>query len=186
METAGKLVDDEELREAMKENGIGRPSTRAAIIETLFKRKYIQKEKKNLRATSAGIALIDTIKVDLLKSAKLTGIWENKLRKIESREYDAAQFIDELKAQIGEIVYDVLSDNSGSKIVVPEEPRKSRRRRKPFESLLSSRLNRSFVLCVEKGILLKEKRLMDAVNTSRDARSDFRLLMFRKRQRLHK
>ena len=100
METAGKLVDDEELREAMKENGIGRPSTRAAIIETLFKRKYIQKEKKNLRATSAGIALIDTIKVDLLKSAKLTGIWENKLRKIESREYDAAQFIDELKAQI--------------------------------------------------------------------------------------
>lgn len=137
METAGRLVDDEELREAMKENGIGRPSTRAAIIETLFKRKYIQKEKKNLRATQAGIALIDTIKIDLLKSAKLTGLWENKLRKIERKEYDAAQFIDELKELIGKIVMDVLCDNSGSKIVVPasmEEKKpiqKAKRERKP-------------------------------------------------------
>lgn len=124
METAGKLVDDEELREAMKENGIGRPSTRAAIIETLFKRKYIIKEKKNLKATAAGIALIDTIKVDLLKSAKLTGLWENKLRKIESKEYDAAQFISELKAQINDIVINVLSDNSGNKIVIAEDIKK--------------------------------------------------------------
>lgn len=124
METAGKLVDDEELREAMKENGIGRPSTRAAIIETLFKRKYIIKEKKNLKATAAGIALIDTIKVDLLKSAKLTGLWENKLRKIESKEYDAAQFISELKAQISDIVINVLSDNSGNKIVIAEDIKK--------------------------------------------------------------
>lgn len=118
METAGKLVDDDELREAMKENGIGRPSTRAAIIETLFKRKYIVKEKKNLKATSAGIALIDTIKVDLLKSTKLTGLWENKLRKIESKEYDALQFINELKTLISSIVIEVLSDNSGNKIII--------------------------------------------------------------------
>lgn len=121
METAGKLVDDDELREAMKENGIGRPSTRAAIIETLFKRRYISKEKKNIKATPAGIALIDTIKVDLLKSAKLTGLWENKLRKIEKREYDAAQFIAELKTLIQKIVLEVLSDNSGNKIIVPED-----------------------------------------------------------------
>lgn len=126
METAGKLVDDGELREAMKENGIGRPSTRAAIIETLFKRKYIIKEKKNLKATAAGIALIDTIKVDLLKSAKLTGLWENKLRKIESKEYDAAQFISELKAQISDIVINVLSDNSGNKIVIAEDCKKDK------------------------------------------------------------
>jgi DNA topoisomerase-3 len=83
METAGKLVEDDELRDAMKENGIGRPSTRAAIIETLFKRRYIRKVKKNLQATQAGISLIDTINEELLKSAKLTGLWENKLRKIE-------------------------------------------------------------------------------------------------------
>lgn len=121
METAGKLVDDDELRDAMKENGIGRPSTRASIIETLFKRKYIQKERKNLKATAAGIALIDTIKVDLLKSAKLTGLWENKLRKIERKEYDAGLFIAELKTLIGEIVFNVLSDNSGCKIVVEDK-----------------------------------------------------------------
>lgn len=122
METAGRFVDDENLREALKENGIGRPSTRAAIIETLFKRKYIQKERKSLKATAAGIALIDTIKIDLLKSAKLTGIWENKLRKIERKEYEAAQFINELKELIGQIVIDVLSDNSGHKIATETLP----------------------------------------------------------------
>lgn len=122
METAGRFVDDENLREALKENGIGRPSTRAAIIETLFKRKYIQKERKSLKATAAGIALIDTIKIDLLKSAKLTGIWENKLRKIERKEYEAAQFINELKELIGQIVIDVLSDNSGYKITTETSP----------------------------------------------------------------
>lgn len=121
METAGKLVDDEELRDALKENGIGRPSTRSAIIETLFKRRYIRKERKSIRATEAGIALIDTIKVDLLKSASLTGIWENKLRKIERNEFSAAQFIAELKEQIQQIVISVLSDNSGYKIPVEQQ-----------------------------------------------------------------
>lgn len=121
METAGRLVEEEELREAMKENGIGRPSTRAAIIETLFKRRYIRKERKNLVATTAGIALIDTIKEELLKSAKLTGLWENKLRKIERREYDPSQFIDELKTLINEIVINVLKDNTSSGIVIEEE-----------------------------------------------------------------
>ena len=115
METAGKLVEDEELREAMKENGIGRPSTRAAIIETLFKRRYIRKEKKNLIATQAGMSLIDTIQEELLKSAKLTGLWENKLRKIERHEYDPAGFIDELKEMVSKIVIDVLRDNSNTK-----------------------------------------------------------------------
>ena len=124
METAGKLVDDEELREAMKENGIGRPSTRAAIIETLFKRRYIRKEKKSIKATEAGMALIDTIKVELLKSAKLTGMWENKLRKIERKEYSASQFVDELKMLIREIVIGVLNDNSGYKIEVPDDKKK--------------------------------------------------------------
>lgn len=111
METAGKLVEDETLREAMKENGIGRPSTRASIIELLLRRRYIRKEKKTLVATDAGIELIHTIKEELLKSARLTGIWENKLRKIERNEYSAATFLDELKAMIHEIVFNVLSDN---------------------------------------------------------------------------
>lgn len=134
METAGKLVDDEELRDAMKENGIGRPSTRANIIETLFKRRYIQRERKSIKATSAGIALIDTIKVDLLKSAKLTGLWENKLRKIERKEYEAGLFIDELKSLMAEIVTDVLSDNSGYKITIEEKKEESpvqKKKRKP-------------------------------------------------------
>ena len=118
METAGKTVDDEELRDAMKENGIGRPSTRAAIIETLFKRRYIYRERKNIMASQAGIDLIATINQELLKSAKLTGIWENKLRRIERGDYSAAEFIDELKAQINEIVINVLNDNSARRIIV--------------------------------------------------------------------
>lgn len=118
MESAGKTVDDEELREAMKENGIGRPSTRAAIIETLFRRGYIYRQRKNIMASQAGIDLIATIKEELLKSAKLTGIWENKLRRIERGEYAASEFIGELKQQISEIVLAVLSDNSQRKIVV--------------------------------------------------------------------
>lgn len=124
METAGKLVEDEELREAMKENGIGRPSTRAAIIETLFKRKYIKKVKKNLQATQAGITLIDTINEELLKSAKLTGLWENKLRKIEKKDYDAASFIKELKDLVEKIVMDVLRDNSHNSITIEENKTK--------------------------------------------------------------
>ena len=116
METAGKLVDNEELRDAMKENGIGRPSTRAAIIETLFKRNYIKREKKNIVATPTGIELIGTIRNELLKSAELTGQWEKKLRDIEKRQYEAKTFIDELKAMLGEVVRDVLSDSNVSRI----------------------------------------------------------------------
>lgn len=112
METAGKFVDDEELRDAMKENGIGRPSTRAAIIETLYKRNYIRKEKKNVVATTTGIELISLIRNELLKSAELTGQWEKKLRDIEKRQYEAKTFIDELKAMLHDIVNDVLRDNS--------------------------------------------------------------------------
>ncbi len=120
METAGKTVDDDELRDAMKENGIGRPSTRAAIIETLFKRRYIRKEHKSLAPTLAGIQLIDTIHEPLLKSASLTGLWEKKLREIERGEYSAAQFIEELKTMIGEIVLNVLRDNNSGSIAVEQ------------------------------------------------------------------
>ena len=112
METAGKFVEDEELRSALKENGIGRPSSRAGIIETLFKRRYIRRERKNLVATATGIELIDLIKEELLKSCELTGIWEKKLRDIEHKKYDPQQFVNELKEQITTIVRDVLSDNS--------------------------------------------------------------------------
>ncbi len=118
METAGKLVDNEELRAAMKENGIGRPSTRAAIIETLFRRHYIRKERKNLIATPTGIELIGTIRDELLKSPELTGIWEKKLRDIEHKKYDAAQFIDELKQQINDIVRQVLTDRNDKRITI--------------------------------------------------------------------
>lgn len=121
METAGKTVDDEELRDAMKENGIGRPSTRAAIIETLFKRHYIYRQRKNIMVTQAGIDLIATINEELLKSAKLTGLWENKLRRIERGAYSATEFIDELKTLISGIVTNVLSDNSMRKIVVEDD-----------------------------------------------------------------
>ncbi|EFN91076.1 DNA topoisomerase [Prevotella amnii CRIS 21A-A] len=118
METAGRLVNDDTLRAALKENGIGRPSSRAGIIETLFKRHYIKRKRKNLEATPIGIALIDTIKEKLLTSAELTGIWEKKLRDIEAKKYDAAMFINELKEQINTIVCDVLSDNSNRKITL--------------------------------------------------------------------
>ena len=111
METAGKFVEDEELRDAMKENGIGRPATRAEIIKTLYKRNYIQKVKKNIVATPTGIELIATIRNELLKSAELTGRWEKKLRDIEKRQYDAKTFIAELKDMLQEVVNDVLRDN---------------------------------------------------------------------------
>ncbi|MCM1029433.1 MAG: DNA topoisomerase 3 [Pseudoflavonifractor sp.] len=117
MEGAGRTVDDEALREAMKENGIGRPSTRAAIIETLFKRGYIKRERKSIVPCQAGIDLIATIKEELLKSAKLTGLWENKLRRIERGEYSPSEFINELKVMVSDIVMSVLSDNSSRRIV---------------------------------------------------------------------
>ena len=116
METAGKLVDDESLREVMKENGIGRPSTRAAIIETLFKRNYIRKVRKSLEPTPTGIELIGLIHEDLLKSAELTGIWEKKLREIEQHKYEARQFLDELKQMVTEIVTTVMLDNSNRRV----------------------------------------------------------------------
>ena len=118
METAGKFVEDETLRAAMKENGIGRPSSRASIIETLFKRHYIKRDKKRLIATPTGIELIDLIREELLKSCELTGIWEKKLRDIEHQKYDAQQFIEELKAQVSEIVSEVMADSSNRRVTV--------------------------------------------------------------------
>lgn len=135
METAGRLVDNDELRDALKENGIGRPSTRAAIIETLFKRNYIRKERKNLYATQTGVELITTIKEELLKSAELTGLWEKKLRQIEKNEYDPRQFIDELKQMLTQIVANVKSD-WGNRITIQEavkEEEKPKKKTAPKE-----------------------------------------------------
>lgn len=126
METAGKFVEDEELRAALKENGIGRPSSRAGIIETLFKRHYIRRQRKNLLATPTGVQLIDTIHEELLKSCELTGIWEKKLREIEQKKYNPGQFIHELKDQIVKIVNDVLADNQGSVAITTEEDPKKK------------------------------------------------------------
>ncbi len=133
METAGKFVDDEELRAALKENGIGRPSSRAGIIETLFKRRYIRRERKNLIATATGIELIDTIREDLLKSCELTGIWEKKLRDIEHQKYEPRTFIEELKQQIQMIVTQVLTDNSNRQITIlsEEDMKKKKKSTKP-------------------------------------------------------
>ena len=125
METAGRTVEDEELRDVMKENGIGRPSTRAAIIETLFRRQYIRRQRKNILATPTGIKLIAIIKEELLKSAELTGRWERKLRLIEQQQYSAPQFIEELKQMVQEIVMQVLSDNSARRVseaAAPTQP----------------------------------------------------------------
>lgn len=159
METAGKSVDDEELRDAMKENGIGRPSTRAAIIEILFKRRYIRREKKSIVATAAGIALIDTIQEELLKSAKLTGLWENKLRKIERKEYDAGQFLTELKEMVNSIVINVLSDNSHNNIVIEKEEtsKKTKKSRKSKKSESAAVASIADIVCpvCGKGHLLK-------------------------------
>ena len=112
METAGKTVENEELRDAMKANGIGRPSTRAAIIETLYKRNYINKVRKSLEPTPTGIALIGVIQEELLKSAELTGQWEKKLRDIEAHKYDSHQFVEELKQMVSQIVQQVMSDGT--------------------------------------------------------------------------
>jgi DNA topoisomerase-3 len=134
METAGKLVDDESLREVMKENGIGRPSTRAAIIETLFKRNYIKKIRKSLEPTPTGIELIGLIREDLLKSAELTGIWEKKLREIEQHKYEARQFLDELKQMVTEIVTTVMMDNSNRRVAAvaaEEKPKKTAPKKAP-------------------------------------------------------
>ena len=178
METAGKLVDNDELRDALKENGIGRPSTRAAIIETLFKRHYIRKERKNLIATPTGVELIGLIHEELLKSAELTGIWEKKLREIERKSYNASTFLDELKQMVGEIVHSVLSDNTNRRVTVMadttvtkpskdtgnKEPKKKRKPTtdKPKTKLVptgvidDSMLGKACPLC-GKGIIIKGK-----------------------------
>ena len=178
METAGKLVDNDELRDALKENGIGRPSTRAAIIETLFKRHYIRKERKNLIATPTGIELIGLIHEELLKSAELTGIWEKKLREIERKSYSAVTFLDELKQMVGEIVHSVLSDNSNRRVtvveansskkeVVQKEPAKKKRTSAPKKQKAESKdseplkiddsmLGKACPIC-GKGIIIKGK-----------------------------
>ncbi len=131
METAGKLVDNDELRDALKENGIGRPSTRAAIIETLFKRNYIRKERKNLYPTATGTELIGTIQEELLKSAELTGLWEKKLRQIERGTYEARTFLEELKQMVNEIVLHVLSDQSRRSITIETPTPEKEKEKKP-------------------------------------------------------
>ena len=144
METAGKLVENDELRDALKENGIGRPSTRAAIIETLFKRHYIRKERKNLYPTATGVELIATIHDELLKSAELTGLWEKKLRQIERGTYETRTFLDELKQLVHQVVYNVLSDQSGRAITIEQpaaEPAKQVRKtrsKSPSETATTS------------------------------------------------
>jgi DNA topoisomerase III len=152
METAGKLVENDELRDALKENGIGRPSTRAAIIETLFKRDYIRREKKNLIATNTGVELIQLIQEDLLKSAELTGHWEKKLRQVERGEYQAKDFLDELKAMVTEIVFNVKSDNRNHPSSIQMEREKEKNGISESESVEGS----VCPLC-GKGTLLKGK-----------------------------
>ena len=160
METAGKQVDDEELRDALKENGIGRPSTRAAIIETLLKRNYIKKVRKNLIPTPTGTELIAIIKEDLLKSVELTGQWEKKLRQIENKTYSAGDFITELKSMVCNIVTDVKNDNSNHRISAPEEtsqePPKEKKQRKKPSPLPSIREGQACPIC-GKGIIIKGK-----------------------------
>ena len=128
METAGKAVEDEELRDLLKENGIGRPSTRAAIIETLFRRNYITKTRKALFATPTGVELIGLIKEELLKSAELTGLWEKRLREIERKEYEPQTFIEGMKTMIGNIVTEVLNDNSNRHVTAAPNPTDKRQK----------------------------------------------------------
>ncbi len=170
METAGKFVEDEELRAALKENGIGRPSSRASIIETLFKRHYIKRERKNLIATPTGVELIGLIREELLKSCELTGIWEKKLRDIEHKKYDAGQFIEELKEQITTIVNDVRADNSNRHVTVltdedlkkkmaPKVARAPKTTPKPVPSAPSqpdAMIGKSCPIC-GKGVIIKGK-----------------------------
>lgn len=169
METAGKLVDNDELRDALKENGIGRPSTRAAIIETLFKRNYIRKERKNLLPTATGVELIGSIHDELLKSAELTGLWEKKLRQIERGTYEARTFLEELKAMVTEVVMNVLSDQSGRTIAFEEtnketpkeetapKKKKPRKPRTPKEAAPKEKIVKLICPLCEKGSMLRGK-----------------------------
>ncbi len=163
METAGKLVEDETLRDALKENGIGRPSTRAAIIETLFKRNYIRKERKNLIPTATGIELIDTIQDELIKSAELTGIWENKLRRIEQGKYDAQTFLQELKEMVIQITNRVKNDTQQRTITIedpiPEKEKKSKTPRSKKSEQTSKKEKEQQLLCplCQTGNIIKGK-----------------------------
>ncbi len=171
METAGKLVDNDELRDALKENGIGRPSTRAAIIETLFKRNYIRKERKNLIATQTGIDLIQTIQDEMVKSAELTGVWEKKLREIERGVYDAKSFLEELKEMVSQVV---LNGKNAAyrqftiEEVVEEEKKKTKKKKvssakpkeakpKPAEEVQSESLEGKVCPSCGKGTILRGK-----------------------------
>jgi DNA topoisomerase-3 len=156
METAGKQVDDEELRELMKENGIGRPSTRANIIETLFKRKYIYKVRKNVLPTTMGVKLMEFISNDLLKSAELTGLWEKKLREIEKGEYQASDFMAELKQMVSDLVFQVKNDYSKGKIII-EELEKTETKPKSNNTKKSKEVELKCPRC-HKGTMLKGKK----------------------------
>lgn len=165
METAGRSIEDEELREAMKNNGIGRPSTRAAIIETLFKRRYIVRERKNLVATKAGIDLIDTIHEELLKSAKLTGMWENKLRQIEAGTYSPALFVREISDMVRTIVYNVLSDNGNHKIIADEPEKEKEKKDTPKKKTVRiTKLEQVKCPMCETGHLVKGKTAFGCSN----------------------
>lgn len=161
METAGKFVQDEDLRDAMKENGIGRPSTRANIIETLFKRKYIVRQRKNLVPTATGVELIDTIQEELLKSAELTGMWEKKLRQIERGDYEAKNFMDEMKSMISDLVVDVKKQ-SGKSITIVEEAKNEGKTKKSSTKKTDSKE----ITCpkCEKGKILKGKNAYGCSN----------------------
>ncbi|MBK8807827.1 MAG: hypothetical protein IPO21_14735 [Bacteroidales bacterium] len=160
METAGKTVQDEDLRDVMKENGIGRPSTRANIIETLFKRNYVQRQKKNLVPTPTGVELIKTIQNDLLKSVELTGIWESKLRKIEKGAYDVAVFMDEMKQMVNELV-SVVKLESGKRItIISEDTQKKKNTEKKPKNYTPKEVNNSATITCPvcgKGTIKKGK-----------------------------
>lgn len=170
METAGKNVDDEELREAMKENGIGRPSTRANIIETLFRRKYIRKERKRLTATITGIELINTINNDMLKSAELTGLWEKNLRLIELGQYDVNDFMQELKTMVCEVVFQVKQSNAKAITVVEDKSEKTKKEKNKEKSQKTRKTNTSednnLIVCpkCKEGNIVKGKSAWGCTN----------------------
>ncbi|WP_245625894.1 type IA DNA topoisomerase [Marinifilum fragile] len=163
METAGKQVDDDELRELMKENGIGRPSTRANIIETLFKRRYIKKEKKRLVATITGVQLIDTIQNELLKSAELTGQWEKKLREIELGNFEVNQFMAELKNMVVGIVWDVKSRKNINAIEVIDEAKEKEEKKTEVKSKKEAPVDLTCPKCKE-GKIIKGKSVWGCTN----------------------
>ncbi len=156
METAGKQVDDDEMRELMKENGIGRPSTRAGIIETLFRRKYIERQKKNIIPTQTGVNLIDLIDNELLKSAELTGLWEKRLKEIERGEYNVGMFINQMKKMVDQLVYEVRSSNKSVRLSAEKNQQKKTIEKKKKTSATKTVVGKKCPKC-SKGLLLKGK-----------------------------